>query len=295
MRWLVLVLLFSCATPKDKNSIGTVDFSSNNPQIEINSDERLDSSGESLSATEEKVPIIELNLYPSIYQSLAVVKLLKDLERKKIKVSVINSTGFGLIISLLYAKNKNTSYLEWKLFELTKKLGALEAYSEEWIQIVNEFVKEEFENKKLNHLASLVGYFKNEVKSIKVESDGKITTAVKESINLKSDQVVFSKLSPSMVNSSNSAVDFRLSVLFLPKNPKFKSLRALNWGVYTSYLGRMLQEKDEITIFEKEKSEYLDEISPINRIQQGYEDQIDTFVKDLAEKIDIWQKEIKEN
>ena len=132
LQFLIFFIVTSCALDERRN---TTDFDTVNISKEFHSPkvetgfEGEDVYGPSAENTSdfsetpnEKQAIIALDLSPALYQSFSYLKIFSDLEKKKININIIISSGFSAIIAALYAKYKSANRLDWSAYALIRKL-----------------------------------------------------------------------------------------------------------------------------------------------------------------------------
>ena len=117
-------------------------------------------------STEEKV--LGLVFSPAFYDSFIYLGILKALDEKKIKYSVIGTSGFTSIIitSYAFAQSKKQSF-EWLSYKLKKSLGANKPYEQSWINALDEYIENQFIEVKRSDVNKVLVYKLDELDSNK--------------------------------------------------------------------------------------------------------------------------------
>jgi hypothetical protein len=296
MKYLILLLLFSCAQSKVDYDITSVSLNTDiNESVEINKNSKSDygPSKDVSSEGEQKSrkAIVSLTLYSSIYHSLPFIELIKGIEKKNIHISMISSQGFGSILAALYAKEKSSSYLEWKLFDLLSKLKNEKPYSNKWKNSLNGFVEKEFGKLKVNQLKLLLQVPELIDGKIQLGSNSYVTDVIKTALNLSNKNNFFNKPKNYIEEVDLVGPDLSFNISFIPKSVQFKALSGLEWGIYTRYLGLVMKNDSNIFVMRSDSSGEIDEIKPLTDITKDYSKQIHEYVQMLELKIKDWQEE----
>lgn len=296
IKYLLLLLLFSCAQSKVTYDISSVSLENENAEsVEIDKNSQTD-YGPTKTALEtpdqgKRKAIVSLTFYSSIYHSLAFVDLIKNLEKRNINLSMISSQGFGSLIAAIYAKEKSSSYLEWKLFELLKSLKGKRVFSSDWRSVVNKFTKKEFGQLKVNQLKVMLLIPEIEDGGVILNKNGLVVDLIKSSLELSSTKNFFN----SPVNYSDQlkslGPDLNFHLAFIPKRVQFKSFNGLEWGIYTRYLGYLLKKSSNIHLMRSESIGEIDSLIPLTDISKEYSLQIKDYVESLEVSILKWQEE----
>jgi len=297
MKYLfILTILFSCSQTSKISDIDGVDLTSGrNSSVEI-SKSKLDTYGpnfnsDSAPTSKKRNPVVAINLYSTIYHSLAFVDLIKKLEKKQVKISMVSSSGFGSILAALYAKKASSSYLEWKLFELLKRLKGKEIYSSNWYKELHAFIKTEFKNVRMNQLKILFIVPETRSGKTRLNMSGKIVSAIKNSLNLKSKINYFQRPILYENQLKKSGADLVYSVGFLPSRVKFDKIDGFSWGQITKYYGILLKEKDRFTLMRSESLIELDRLAPVSTITGLYKNDINNLVDQIEQEFKNWEEE----
>lgn len=294
---LVLIFLFlvSCATTKsrfDIESIGVEGEGQNDSlQIDIKNKNGDTNPDEIDPANKIKDPVIVFNLYSTLYHSQAAIYELKSLEQKDINISVISGYGFGGLIAALYAKEKSVSYIEWKLFALTKKLAEEKAYSNGWLEIINNFIQEEFGDKKADQLK--IRFAVPEVVNgvVRIDYQSKVTTLIKKSLKLINKTSYYRNGQDFDYELRKYfSVDLIYKAAYLPVTPTLTQLPSLEYGIYTRYLGGLLSRPDDFGLLKAPVKQEIDEIGHINELDDLYRELIDERTQAFEEKIQKWRE-----
>lgn len=305
MKILILILIFltACATKDKSSEVATVSISNEEAtKLEIdkqNSNDYGPTSGrENLSNDEEKnkesrEPVIQLNIYSSLYASLALVEYLKMSEKENIKFSIILANGFASLISVLYAQDQSVSRVEWKLFELIKKLDGKIPFSGEWLETIQIFLTKEFKQKKLHQLKTLVSLPEIKNNQLILNSTGLIVDAVMKSLSMTNKTSYI--LSPIAYNQNESGLnpDIRKNISFIPRQVGFKNLIDYEWGVYASYLSFLDKSSNNYTLIttQDESKYYIDELTPLSDMTSPFNAGIEQNILELKESIKQWKEE----
>ncbi len=287
MRYLIIFLFsFSCSSyQQNKNISSTVQLKNNEKNIVIDSNVEVPSR--KVEKVEVKVPNVGIFLYPTLYTSLAVVELLRQLEAVHIKVNTISSFGYGAVIAALYAKEGTTSYLEWKIFALLRKLEGYTPYTKEWEKVILNFIELEFKNLKVNELKlSLV------IPGIKSNPDRSITVAdvLKSTLDIANKNHFITSKDFYFNIDSIIKTDIQFNIMFLPKEIGFEKLSSFNYGVYTYYLGQVM-DKDFIKIVHAESEIKLDKIYSSSDIYTLFFSNIVILRDHIEEDVSSWRED----
>ena len=295
----LLLSFISCATQSTRSDLDTVDVSSGtNNGLEIN---EKSSSGygptieideESKTSKKVREPIIAVVNFSTLYHSLGLVSELKKIESENIKVSVISAYGFGGVIAALYAKERSVSYVEWKLFSLTKKLSSYKIYSEEWTQELTLFLKEEFKDLKTNQLAIQLIVPTLSLGEVVYEQQARVASVLIDSLQMQRENSFFrSPQNFDLKLERDFSLDFIYKTAYLPVTPTITKLNSFQYGVYTSYLGRLLAQPEQFGLLKAPVKQEIDEISLISELENLYEALIDERTQKLKTKIEKWKEE----
>jgi len=240
----------------------------------------------------KRIPVISLTLYSSIYHSLAILDLIKQLDKKNIKISMISSQGFGSVVAALYAKEKSTSYLEWKLFALLKKLKGQAVYSKVWNRTLGAFIEKEFNNLKVSQLKILfLTPENNNNNKLFLSLTDKVSSVLKRTLNIKSDSNFLSKPKLYSSNLKKLGADLSYSLSFLPARINFNNITGFEWGIYTKYLGFVMSNPEDIRVFRSEKSAPLDQLNSLSDINKLYSSFFEEYTSAIIKDIEQWQEE----
>lgn len=298
---LYTFFFLSCShTPlvREKTDLNSVEISNSPAElIEINKDElfaygpgRSEGNVQKISNKQRK-SIISLVMYTSVYQSLAFLHLIKEIEGRDVRISLVSSQGFGVVIAALYAKEQSASYLEWKLFELFELLKESQVYSKDWQKTINEFSENEFGQLKVNQLKLLLVVPKIVEGKLILIKDEKVVDVIKHSINLRDESHFI--VNPRLYHGEfkDFGVDLAFAVSFLPEVIKFDLMNGFEWGLYTRYLGKITQGETSISILHSNKSAPLDQVLPMVEISKRYRRDILEYLKLFDTKVLRWQEE----
>lgn len=291
-----LLVLNSCSLQKNSNSIDTISIEdSSGRDLSINSENNDDYGPSTLEEDTQqtigakKKLIHSLTVYSTLYSSLGLVSLLAESDKRKINFSVIAANGFASLISVLYAKKKSSNYLEWKLFDLLKRLKGSAPYSKRWYSEIEKFLKSEFGNMQLQQLKVLVLIPESTNKGIKLSSTGLVVTKVMNSISLKNRRSFYQSPADFNYLLKEVGVDLNLPVAFLPEKSNFKYLSGYNWGIFTTYLSFLEQNNHLFRSVGTIKEQVLDSIYPLTDISSIYSEAIEKTLNDYQLSIEEWK------
>lgn len=197
---------------------------------------------EPANSTEEKskrVPVLAIDLTPSLYASFAYLSLLRELEKKQIYPNVINTSSFTLVVATLYAKYRSVNKVEWKIFSLLKELKNLTIFTGDWYDEIEKFLEKEFKNKRIEQFKILITIpeGKNSKKLIKT---GRVVNVLMNSMRISKKTNFINQPHLSYRSKiQNLGVDLYFSVNTLPRNFSFKIPNGFVWGLYTRVSGMM--------------------------------------------------------
>lgn len=295
----LLLSLISCATQSTHSDLDTVDVSSGTGNdLKIN-EKNSSGYGPSIEIDEEsraikkaREPIVAVVNFSTLYHSLGLVSELKKIESENIKVSVISSYGFGGVIAALYAKERSVSYVEWKLFSLSKKLSSHKIYSEEWTQELTVFLKDEFKDLKTNQLAIQLIVPTLSLGEVVYEQQVGVASVLIESLLMQKENSFFrSPQNFDLKLERDFSLDFIYKTSYLPVTPTITKLNSLQYGLYTSYLGKLLAQPEQFGLLKAPVKQEIDEISLISELENLYEALIDERTQKFKSKIEKWKEE----
>lgn len=249
IRLIILsILICSCSTGfKKKSSFDeTVSVEKNQSSNKADINEQIDQNTygpvyekESKNLLDEKnrLPVFALDLVPSLYASLSYLALLKQLEENKIYPNIINTSSFTLVIAVLYAKYKSVNKVEWKLFSLLKKLRNTIIFTPQWLSAIEEFLINEFEDKRIEQLKILVTTPQGK-KSQKLIKTGKVVETIMNSLAVsKKDSYINQPHFIYRDKILELGVDIYFCINALPKKFNFYVPNSFVWGLYTGISG----------------------------------------------------------
>jgi hypothetical protein len=299
---LICFLIISCATQDKTNEVSTVSISTEQgAQLKISKKSSTDygptrEGGETTTNTDEgevRNPIVELNAYSTLYSSLALIEYLKRCEKENIKISVIRASGFASLIAVLYAENQSVNHVEWKLFELIKKIDKHTALSEKWLLSIQKFLEKEFKQKRLHQLKTLVAIPEVIDRKLNLNTTGKITDSIMNS--LSTTKKVSFLLRPGLFHKLEKEFgsDIKATIAFLPEKIGFKNLIDYELGVYASYLSFLEKNRDEFSSISTSdgRKYYIDELAPLSDMTSPFDSNIDQHVKSLKNQIKEWKEQ----
>lgn len=248
-------------------------------------------TGQKVEAVEAREPVISLVLYDSMYHSQLLIPYLKKLEASGVKINVISSYGLGGVIAALYAKKQSVSYVEWKLFSLNKVLKQYVMFSTDWMREMNSFISKEFGDTKLNQLKTLMVVPFLRDKNLVLNYQGAIAKSLTKSLLLAKKH----SFTQQPINYSNKikalfSSDLSIQLAFLPKTPRITSLGSYEYGVQTSYLGRIMKMPEEFGLVMGNSQIPLDSLVSMNEYVQDYSQEIDNISTKFLERSKQWKE-----
>lgn len=252
------------------------------PSTGEESDERIQESKKIVNA---------LTVYSTLYSSLALVPLLKESESRKIPFSIITANGFASIVAVLYAKKKSSNYLEWKLFDLLKRLKDITPFSKRWESVIEKFLKAEFGAMQLQQLKVLVLIPENSKGEVKLSSTGSVVSKVMQTISLQNKRSYYQSPKDFTRKLDVIGMDLNLSVAFTSEKSNFKYLSGFKWGLYTTYLSFLDQNSHLYQAISTPKEQILDAVSPLSDISSTYRVSIEKILNDYQLKIEDWKNQ----
>ncbi len=276
MKFLIIfILFFGCAFPrKHKDMYNTINLNregTENVDISINkSDPKYN---EKLEKERREKKKISLTLLPSIYHSLAIIDLLRRIEKEDIEIASLHSFGFGSLILSLYAKEKSASYLEWKLFSLVKSIKGQRPYGPEWKNNLMSFANEEFKNLKISELQIQISPLVRNIKELYNQNKNmKVVEFLDKSLDLENEKGFFnSKLD--YIEERNDHLKY--TVAYIGEPVQVTKLNGLHFGIFTQYLGRLMQStftEDGIYVLRAKAQVALDEVSSTSELTNYFND-----------------------
>lgn len=295
--FLIIFSLSSCTLYKRSSDMDTISIGDGQDRgLTIDSESSDDygpSSGDSAQIAEagEQKIINSLTVYSTLYSSLGMVDLLAQAEKKKILFSLIAANGFASLISVLYAKEKSSNYLEWKLFDLLKRLKSKTPFTNDWEETIRAFLKKEFGEMQLQQLKVLVLIPEKVGHEIRLSSTGSVVEKVMASLSLKNKKSFYLNAKKIDVELASFGIDLNLSVAYLPKKPSFKNLTGYQWGLFTTYLSFIDRNEQLYRAINTNDEQVVDEVSPLSDLKNAYYDSISEVLDDYIQEIEQWKIE----
>lgn len=287
------LIINSCSSNKKVSSLDTVDLASYDEKglvIEKNTDTNYSPLiNNDPTVNMQSDPIISLTVYSSLYNSLALIDLLKKLEDRDIRVSIFSSHGFASLLLCLYSKKESISYLEWKVFELQKKLSTTKPYSTRWKEILNKFIKNEFNGLKVQQLKRLVLIPSIIDGEIKLGKQGLISEKLIETLNLENETNYLNNSLKYSLKSFDLPVDIELYYYSMSKFVKFEKLDGINWGKLTKYLG-FIQNQDFYDTSLIVDTSTIDVMSSVSDTESKFSKINDEYINKYLQAFDLWKK-----
>jgi hypothetical protein len=83
---------------------------------------------------------IGLSLGPGLYRTIGYVSVLKYLDKIKLSPKIITGTGFGAIVSAMYASGMTPEAIEWNFYKYFREKNKYRLYSNDWLEDVNTYL-----------------------------------------------------------------------------------------------------------------------------------------------------------
>lgn len=288
---LLTFILCSCQNRTIKNDLSTINFQNDN-KVKINIEkDPLNSYAEKIERKDEKTKvkkrIIAVKLMPALYNSFLYVQLIKKLNKENMDITVIESNGFTSVIAALYANSETVSEFEWKIFKLYKALEGLKTFYGKWQTAVIEFVKKEFQNKKLYQLNKLLLIPRIAKNKAIYNHDLKVSEAISLELQDKTRKTFY--INPvfdfsSMKQVSHCDYCFNLSVN--SKNIKLLNYSSDQLGAFSKITGLVFKNKEKIFILDQVVSE-MDKLNGLEIFYNQYDEKIDKLIDEIKIKNNI--------
>lgn len=298
--FFLLIIFISCATSKKSTDLDTVTFSNtHDDKLAISEDsmevipiqvDTSDKLGDEVGR--EKKAVISLSFYSSLYSSLALVNFFKLIEQEEIDISVINANGFAAVVCALYAKEKNSNTLEWKLFALLKQLKGLRPYGKEWREVIAEFITKEFAKTELSELKislQIPTIINNDIVMLK---DSKVREVLLKNLDLENKTNYFKRPVLYKRNLVENRSDLNFNFVFIPSNIKFKLIDGYSWGIFTNYFGFILKNEQNINQIKTQQDIFIDDLAPLSDINGAYQAEAQQSIEKIQNEIKLWREEI---
>lgn len=299
-----IFLLTSCTVDSNRksNSIDSVDFSRkfHSPQLETGIEGEdvygpvaAQTSGNLIEENSQKTPILALDLSPALYQSFAYLKLFSELEKNKVNINIIISSGFSSIIAALYAKYKSANRLEWKTYALIRKIDEVdEVYSDKWFKTIKDFLDKEFGDLGLEQLKVLMAIpsYSAEDGKLELKYKGSVVNAIMASLNIQTSKESF-LLKPSVDYFNKEkvfGVDKTFRVSAFPKRFRLKTHSGYVLGVYSKNAGFIHYKNENFHIIDSEKYLYLDKIPNISDLMSSVSAPSEEISLKILKSIEEW-------
>ncbi|MBT4791049.1 MAG: hypothetical protein HON90_05720 [Halobacteriovoraceae bacterium] len=279
----------------DVNSVNIDSVINSSIEIETKKiDNELGLNSKVKAITNKKVPIA-INLYSSLYHSLAFVSLVKQIEKENISIEAISSQGFGSLLAALYAKEKSASYVEWKLFNLLKQLKEKKIYSQHWYELLKDFISNEFKTMKVEQLKVrlLIPEYLNN--NLVIHENKRVADVLNRALSIQKENNFYHQPTFYQSHFDKHSIENAFMISFLPEKVTFKNLSGYDWGVVTRYLGFVLNNTESINILKTSSTEALDELTSISDINSMYFGSIKEYVQSMKTQITKWQEENTES
>ena len=286
---IISLIFFSCSNLKNSHDVSIVDLE-REKTARISIDDKVDESlvvetSENISETK-----VTIQLYSTIYHSLGVLKLFKNLEQEKIEIESISTFGFGALIAGLYAKEGSINYLEWKLFDLLKRIKGIEPFSNTWEKIIHRFIEKEFKGldfQKLKFDLLIPKLIGEKV----VLNDKSLIESLKTTLSISSlENYIYNPVNY-MARLRERGLKLVFPIIFIPENPTIQMRNNYNYGIFTSYLGKLFRNIDQVTKLTTLESVSLDSLDSTNKYESLYSKSLQSYIESMKEKINEFQFE----
>lgn len=296
---LSFLLLFSCASEKPMDKVLIVDFAGDEAREKITiSDKALPDYGPSPEtqadvnnagdAKQSGQTVVALDLLPALYNSIAYVSTFSELEKAGVDVSIISASGFSSIIAALYAKHGAANMVEWKTFKLYQSLGSIKPFTEEWKEIIADFLKVEFGNQRLSQLKKLLLIPANDKNKVVLGSDRNLIQAIMESLDLSGkNSILLGSDFNYLPRLKEYGADYFYRLSFLPERINLKHADGFTFGIYSRLAGRSAQVKGQKNtyIFNQALSGDIDSFNNLSDTIYQTRDENRSFAAAVADEI----------
>lgn len=230
----------------------------------------------------ERSPLVALDLYPALYNSLGYVSTFAALEKNGIDVNIVSASGFSSVIAALYAKHGSAGMVEWKSFELYQLLGDKQPFQEEWRRTLRRFLEKEFGKKKLSQLKKLMVVPRREGENTALETNRETVEAIMESVNLSGNASVLVQGNFDYLPAlKNFGADVVRRISFLPSKILLKHPDGFVFGVYSKLAGRALSPEESKVefVFGQAVAGEIDSFNNLSDIINQTREENETFAK----------------
>lgn len=231
-----------------------------------------------------------------IYSSIISIELFKSIEQNNLRVNKLVGTGMSAIISALYLKERakgvknSTHTVEWKLYQLNRKINRYTPYSNSWRKVALDFINKEFKGLDFKQLKGLLIPYVEDGKTVFYTGD--VSIALKKSIN-------FSARSNFLVNPRELRSELYIrgskkiySISINPFETNLTKIDGFHYGVFTRYLSFINKYSDSLSIIKSSKKLTIDEFTSVSDILNAYENGLKAFEITLQNDYQEWQEDI---
>lgn len=198
----VLIFIFSCATKEKVADSGASssytgvsvekDYNKKIPLIEAKKTSKAygpEVEFKEYFGKRDAKEVVAIYLYPSLFNSLAYLKVVDNLQKYKKYPSVYSGAGMGAVIAAFFAMGLTPDHIEWKFFALLESLKNEKFQSREWKSIVSKFLRKEFKNKRIEQLkkALILPVYDKKLGKIRYLSRGNLYNILVINIDLSED------------------------------------------------------------------------------------------------------------
>ena len=296
---IFLIFIFSaCTLQKKSGDFDTISIGGEDERdLSIDPNQNGDygpmgeEDGNSSEAISSNNLVHGLSVYSTLYSSFALVELFAAAEKKKINFSIIAANGFASLISVLYAKKKSSNYLEWKLFDLNKRLKDSTPFSRSWESVIRDFLEEEFKDMQLQQLKALV-VIPEKVNGVTIlSSTGSVVEKVMKTLSLKNKGSFYLSPFDYTDKMKTLGLDMNLSVAFTADKTNFNTLSGFQWGLYTTYLSFIENNRHLFQSVNALDTQTLDMIVPLSDVKTSYRKSINEVLQEYDQKIEDWNSQ----
>lgn len=96
--------------------------------------------------------VVGIYLYPAGFNSLAYLRVISQMQKYQSTPNVYSGAGMGAVIASLLAMGVSPDHIEWKFFSLMESFKDKVYLSNEWKEVFYKFLKNEFQDKRIEEL-----------------------------------------------------------------------------------------------------------------------------------------------
>ena len=253
-------------------------------------------------------PVVGYYFTDALYRSFSYLGCIKSIERAQLPIDIVSGSGWGGLVAALYSKYKDSSKVEWKVFNLMQGLKDNDPiYKSEWSYKIGNFLAQEFHNEKVESLKVplVIPFYNNKKGKVSYRSRGPFDLELSSILNLQfvsknflyTSAIVASPLS--LQGMRKKGVDIIIVFDALSPDVSFKKIDSHVWGVYMRYFGlfqlqkKKAQEASRYFFSLGENRFHLDDSSKINETILLGEESCEKIASQIKEIIKDWKDERK--